>query len=342
MDSEAIEEVAARWLVRRHSGRWTEADQAQLDMWLSQSTANRVSYIRLEAAWEHSARLKALGAGIPPGVIPDRGSWGYPRFFFRRGNEGKGRDPVRRARTKFRPAVAVGLLVVVAIAVGSYVLKVDSVHGDRYSTPVGGLQTIPLADGSRITLNTDTQIRIALSATEREINLDRGEAYFIVAKDRSRPFVVEAGNKRVTAVGTRFSVRREADDVQVVVTEGTVRLTPSNGSLPQIPTAVSAGAVAQTLKGEVLVRENAAPEAEQLLNWRTGFVTFRDAALADAVAEFNRYSARKIVIRDPSIAAIKIGGNFRSTDTDAFLRLLQKGFPVAVEQRDDGVVLTRR
>src|SRR6267378_5527710 len=80
MKSERVEELASRWFARRQSAAWTDADQAIFDAWLEKHPAHRIAYIRLDAAWNHAARLKALGAGVPPGVIPPRGSWGDTRF----------------------------------------------------------------------------------------------------------------------------------------------------------------------------------------------------------------------------------------------------------------------
>jgi len=92
--------------------------------------------------------------------------------------------------------------------------------GTRYSTPVGEIASVPMRDGSKVTLNTDSQIRVTLTDSERRVDLKYGEAFFEVSKDPKRPFVVNAGGKRVIAVGTQFSVRRDANDIQVVVTEG--------------------------------------------------------------------------------------------------------------------------
>jgi transmembrane sensor len=159
-----------------------------------------------------------------------------------------------------------------------------------------------------------------------------------VAKDPARPFVVLVGDRRVVAVGTQFSVRRNADGIRVVVAEGLVRLEGAGSSDAELP----AGAIAQTLGTAVMVHKQVAREVEQLLSWRTGHIMFRDTALAEAVAEFNRYNARKILIADPTIADIRIGGSFRSDNVPAFLWLLQHGFPVTVEQRGNDTVLSGR
>jgi transmembrane sensor len=363
MNSDKIEEAAARWLARRESDSLTDAEQAAFDAWLEQRTEHRIAYIRLEAAWNHSERMRALGAGVTPGVIPPRGTWGDQNFFSGGSRETQPPPPTpasepvqmaelsaadnlraadsariaRRGTALRHLAVAASLLLV--IAGGSlYVYNSGIFSGDRYSTSVGGLDTERLADGSNVTLNTDSRIRVALADKERRIALDKGEAFFEVAHDPNRPFIVDVGNKRVIAVGTQFSVRvisaeAGADDIRVAVTEGKVRFEDI---------IIPAGSVAQTAKSQVLVRETAAPEVEQLLSWRKGYVVFRDTPLADAVAEFNRYNTRKIVIENPGIAAIRIGGNFRSNNTDAFLWLLQSGFPVTADVSDDKVILRSR
>ncbi len=376
MDSAAVEEAAARWFWKRDSGDWTDADQARFDAWLHGATAHRIAYIRLKAGWKGAARMQALGAGIPAGVIPSPGAWG-DRYFpggaaynglapaDDRGLAGTSSSELSlpkvlpSAGTGAHPAVrnwAFAAAALLMLATGLYIHNADLLHGHQYSTPIGGLDTVPLADGSRITLNTDTRIRVELSDTERRIELDKGEAFFEVAKDPARAFVVQVNDKRVTAVGTRFSVRRVGDgaragEIEVVVTEGRVKLeqgppafVPGSKAGPAVgsATALDAGAVARTSRTEVLVRQGLAPEAEQLLSWRTGFLVFEATTLADAVAEFNRYSTRKIVVADPSIAALRIGGNFRSSNTDAFLWLLQNGFPVDVQYHDNRIVLTRR
>jgi transmembrane sensor len=204
-----------------------------------------------------------------------------------------------------------------------------------------------LADGSRITLNTDSLIRVALTDAERHVELGQGEAFFEISKDAARPFVVRAGSKRVVAVGTKFSVRREGNEVQVVVTEGKVRVENhklSHGYRPDGSDDVflTPGSIARADDSGVLVQRKTLSEAEQRLTWRTGLLMFRDQTLGDAAAEFNRYNLRKIVVREPSIAALKIEGNFRATNVEAFVRLLESAFPVRAERQADQIVVAAK
>jgi transmembrane sensor len=246
-------------------------------------------------------------------------------------------------RRRLALAAAATLLFVAGIS--AYLAFAPS--GERFTTPIGGIASVPMADGSNVTLNTDSQIRIALTDTERRVELGHGEAFFEVSKDPNRPFVVRAGNKRVIAVGTKFAVRREGDDIEIVVTEGKVRIedgaagrdSRADGSADVFLTP---GSIARADEAGVLVQRRTLPEAEEQLSWRTGWLMFRNQELADAIAEFNRYNVRKIVLQDPAISSLKIEGNFRATNVEAFVRLLESGFPVRAEVHADQILLTAK
>jgi transmembrane sensor len=353
-NSAEIEATAATWFAKREGGDWHAADQAELEAWLDSSTAHRIAFIRIMTAWERSGRLNALGAGVPAGTIPPRDAWGFAppskaptsRAPRERVESVAGPEPAAAPPISNIPCVRVSLravaaLLIVAVAAGT-VWYVSTNHTNSYRTQIGALATVPLSDGSKVTLNTDSQIHVELNPTMRRVKLDRGEAFFDVSKDGARPFVVEIADKRVIAVGTQFSVRRDDDDIRVLVTEGRVWIERRGIASTGAQTQLAAGSEARTSHAAVLIDRPAPAQVEQLLSWRTGYIAFHDTALADAVAEFNRYSARKIFIEDPAIAGIRIGGNFRSGDVDAFLWLLQSGFPINVEQRSDRIILTKR
>ncbi|TMN16568.1 FecR domain-containing protein, partial [Pseudoxanthomonas sp. X-1] len=213
----------------------------------------------------------------------------------------------------------------------------------RYASALGQLQPVALSDGSRATLSSDSLIEVALSAARRRIALERGEAYFEVAKDADRPFVVEAGARRAVAVGTRFSVRRDGTTTRVIVTEGTVRLeSDAHGDRPTPTTLLPAGSIAIAGPDGVLVRSVPLAEAEAALDWRGGLLSFRDTALREAVAEFNRYNARKLVVADAGAGALRVSGTFQWDNADGFVRLLERGFPVHAERRPGTVLLHSR
>lgn len=350
MNAEQIEQCAADWFEKRLSGQWSEVDERALQTWLTASPAHEIQYLRIESAWQHLARLKAVGAGVPADQIPPRHSWGDVRFF-------RGTTPLPPSIPTATPSsvqkplkTAAGARSLFAVAaalvaaVGGAYLYQTYAGIDQYATPVGGLQNLSLQDGSHITLNTDTRLRASVGAHERRVELIRGEAFFDVAKDAQRPFVVEAGDRRIVAVGTQFSVRRDGEEVRVVVTEGKVRIEKTQDATSGRTEAplLTAGAVVQTSRTNMQIREEGGAHVEKLLSWRSGYVNFENVPLTEAVAEFNRYRESKILIEDPSIEGLRIGGNFRSSSSEAFLAVLESGFAIDVQRRDGDIVLKGR
>jgi transmembrane sensor len=343
-NSDEVEAAAARWFAKRESGAWELADEAKLQSWLDVATAHRIAFLRIASAWERSGRLTALGAGVPKGAIPSPDSWSFSNSsgIAPLGLDGsRSRGEPRRSGLRMGRISAVAALLLIGATLGVF-WYVKTPGTRAYSTTTGALSTVPLADGSKITLNTDSLVHVALAPAIRRVTLDQGEAFFDVSKDAARPFVVEAADKRVTAVGTQFSVRREHDDIHVLVAEGRVTIQPNVRDPTAVGTVLTEGTEAWSSRANVRIDRVSQVQIEQLLSWRTGHLIFHDTTLADAVADFNRYSARKITIADPSIAGIRIGGDFRAGDIDAFLWLLEDGFPIRVERLSERVVLRRR
>ncbi len=349
-----IEEQAATFLQKRDTGPWTPADEAALSAWKEASIAHLVAYLRIEAAWEAMGRLKALGAGLPHRQAPT------PEAITAAASPNLSEQPSasptlaesdpaiahRRHPAYKTVAVAASLLVMAGLAFGGYQRWFQ---GDSYATPVGGVASVLLEDGSHITLNTDSRVRVVLGATERHVDLTQGEAFFEVAKDSRRPFVVQAKGTRIIAVGTQFSVRREAgNQVQVLVTEGKVRIAPvdaNHGSYTLFPgpqrDMLTAGEAAHIGNDGLKVREEPALQAEDALAWRDGYLVFRDTSLAEAVAEFNRYSVYQIVVQDPEIGAMPLTGKFRATNSEAFINLLERTFHIQAQTASGEIILSR-
>ncbi|HEX7115089.1 MAG TPA: FecR domain-containing protein [Steroidobacter sp.] len=339
-----IEDRATELLQRRECGNWSREDEAELTRWLEESTANRVAFLRAEAAWEAMGRLKALGAGLLRRTVPT------PEALEALQVGSVGERAARPAGSRYfrKVGIAATILVAVGLALAGSVLWFT---GERYATPIGGVASVPLADGSRITLNSDSRVRVLFSERERYISLVRGEVYFEVAPDSNRPFVVDAGDRRVVAVGTKFAVRRETDELRVVVTEGRVRV--ENAEVPSVdepklatdqrnPSQLiaSAGSVVRARQDEVIVNRHAPDEAEEILSWRNGYLSFRATPLKDAVAEFNRYNTRQIVIADENLAAMQLTGKFRATNNEAFVNLLQQTYGIEVMRTESRIVLS--
>lgn len=344
MSSEEIEARAGQWLARRDGSDWSQQDEVALEQWLEQSTAHVVAFVRLETAWAEAKRLKALAGGVEPGTVPSVDEWQLSRFFDPAAGAAslapaKPASPANhgRARGLRYWAVAASVLIAIALAFTRFWPSATS-----YSTPVGGIVSVPMSDGSEVTLNTDSRIRLDVTETQRLVELQQGEAFFDVAKDPSRPFIVTAGSKRVVAVGTKFSVRRERNELRVFVTEGRVRVEDAApvASVHDAVLTLSAGSLARGEDDALLVQKKTVPEIERHLSWRTGYLIFRDTPLAEAVAEFNRYNSQQIVIDEPRVAEIRVSGKFRPTQYEAFGRLMQEGFAVRMHRVGGDIVLS--
>jgi transmembrane sensor len=327
----AIEERAARWLQKRDDAGWSVEDDAHLSQWLDADTNHRVAFLRLEAAWGELSRLRAVGAGFPRGRVPSVEELDAALSLPDRAQEG--RDGRKSRALSFLWAALAACLI--GSIVGGVYYSTHSVRVESYATAVGGLESVPLEDGSNIRLSSATLLHVRLGSAQRRIDLAQGEAFFEVARDASRPFVVNAGSGRAIAVGTGFSVRRDGDRFRVVVIEGTVRV--ENAVATRL---LPAGSIAHVDGNDIVVQTATLSDAESLLSWRSGYVVFHETALADAVAELNRYNQRKIVIGDPRIAAIRLSGRFRSTNIDSFSRLLQQSFPIRAREAPEGIVLS--
>jgi transmembrane sensor len=338
MSSTEIEASAAAWFAKRESEGWAAEQQSELDAWLDQSTAHRIAFLRVSEAWKRFGELDAMAADRTHGAIPARGAWvlginvpngavpGVPRGL-----------AAPRALLHRISSRAAAMVLIVLAAVGLTFLYVAN-RATSYQTEVGQTRSVALEDGSHVTLDTGSRIEVALREGERRIDLINGDAYFEVAKDPKRPFVVSMNRARVVAVGTQFYITRGDNAVIILVTEGTIRLERD----AQSPQQVSAGSEARLDATGLRISRPTDMEVQEMLEWRNGYLLFRDTALVEAVAKFNRYVSKKMFIEDPALDGIHIGGHFRLNDVQGFLWLLKSGFPVNVDERSERIVLTKR
>lgn len=317
-----IESSAADWLARLDRPNAPASEHADFEAWCRADPRHLAAYLRLLAVWHRLDVLKEPAAPV----------------------SARGRTPVRR-RVFLPLALAAGLAAVAAgLAWWHWSAPLGKAVGAQvYTTAVGELEHIRLADGSVVVLNTDSELRVQLRAHERDIILIRGEATFEVAPDKSRPFIVIAGRTAARAVGTVFNVEKAAGSVEVLVTKGVVAVGPPQGTVTDrfALAIVDAGQVAIAASSRVKVESLDHEEIARRLAWHDGMLLFNGQSLAEVAAEFNRYNERKLVIGDPAVGRLRIGGYFRATDLESFVRVLQERFGI-VAIREGARTLLRR
>jgi transmembrane sensor len=317
-----IEEEAAAWIWRMDSTVVAVADRQAFDAWLRQDPRHRRAAAKLSAVWSaldglaEAKRDEKIATFAKSAQLP---LLHHPRHWW------------------FAAAA-----VLAAAAIGATWLQQGS-ELQTLATAVGQQRNVTLADGSIVTLNTNTIVETDLRRHTREIYLRKGEAHFQVAHDRSRPFLVHAGDAVVRAVGTAFEVRVLTDQhVDVVVNEGRVEV-QTTAPLPASPTstyprpaaattvrALNAGERLSTASRDYAVTPVTPQQLSSELAWREGAIIFDGEPLSEAIAEIERYSDARIVISDPAIAGLRVGGRFRTGNLQEFFDALQTALPVSI------------
>lgn len=317
-ERQAIDEKASAFVVRLRSGVDANERQAIFE-WIGADPHHAVAFARMEAAWEAGERLRA---SPPPIEAPHAAA------------ETGGKPRVSR-----RILVGGGLAASVA-TIGATVAWRYASDVDLHHTRLGERRIITLADGSRIHLNTASAVEVAMRKHSRRIRLVKGEALFEVAHDPGRPFLVDAGAARLRAVGTAFNVRIRDTVVELTVTEGVVAVAEDTVDVhrPDVSKIVAgggavigSGAMAPTALDPAILRQRTA--------WQDGVIELDGETLAQAVAEFNRYRDPPIIIGDPRLANLRVGGRFEVDEAEKFLVAVEGSFPIRVIPAADGSIL---
>lgn len=326
--SQEIDAVAAEWVARLNGESYPEEVQAQLDAWLAGDPRRLGAYAKARAVYSRLRRAKALGPqfGTDDDADEDQAA-AAPSFSAR---------PSRRHVFQVGGAVAASLAAVGVAATWSLG------RSRRYGTRLGEVHIVPLADGSTVTLNTASKMAVDYTDAGRNIRLLEGEALFDVAKDATRPFVVQAGDTTVRAVGTSFTVRRLPDrPVQVLVRQGVVAISRRTAPTAE-PVLVSANMRAEAV-GDVAVQAVSVAPAEvgRALAWREGMLSFEDKRLDEAAAEFARYSGERIIIEDRVVAAMTITGAFAANNPIGFSKAAATALDLNASESNGQIILRR-
>jgi transmembrane sensor len=324
---QAIEAEAARLYLKARASDGAD-DWKEAYAWVALDAAHGFAFAKAEAGWDLTERLRELPEG--------RGDTSAPAVV--RDDPGQDVTPDDNGKPLIGRRGFLAGLTVAAASVGVVTTVALRLMGtvDHYRTALGETRTVRLADGSLAHLNTNSSIEVALRDDIRAIKLLKGEARFDVAHDAKRPFVVDADGTLVRAVGTMFNVRLRPDVTELTVIEGIVAVRNGDSAVRRI----ESGRSAAVRSGSIAVTYLEPARIKQRIAWQDGMVEFDGDTLAQAVEEFNRYRATPLVIGDPAIASMRVGGAFRLDRSQDFVHALESGFGVrAVPGNDNSIIL---
>lgn len=326
--------AAADWIMREDAGLMTPEALAARDEWLAEHPDHVAAY---DLGRQRIDRFDALAAD--PRILALSASALVSR---RR----RGRPVIWRTAAAFAAvAVLAGAGLVgaprdrLATPLAAAVEQVVHPGAPVYRTAVGERSTTTLPDGSVVTLNTDTVLRVAFTDKVRGVRLVRGQALFDVAHGKRTPFEVYAGDRVVTAVGTVFDVRLQGDAVKVALVEGRVRVRragPAAPTSPRVEVAMSAGELLEARPATPMRVQNI--DVAREISWRSGMLVFDETPLSEAVAELNRYSRHGLVIEDPAIGGFRVSGGFKTGEMDRFAKTVEEILPVNGTTDADGTI----
>lgn len=317
-DRDARRREAASWFARLNQKRVTASDIQAFGQW-RRDAQNAAAYARIETLWLAAETL-----------ADDADAKAMTQDALARA------DIARRGRKRlakvFVPIGAVAGALVLAVATGLWTTRAPV-----YQTGFGERRVVSLPDGSRVTLDTESRIRVKFSAETRAVDLAGGQAFFDVVGNPARPFIVTAGDAHVVAVGTRFGVRRSGDGALVTLVQGQVEIGDKNNDAPRW--RLTPGQQVRTSTPGSPVRN---VDASAETSWTTGRLIFDGDTIEDATAEVNRYSREKVLVAAPDVASIPVSGAFNAGDVESYVSALTALYPVVADRSRPGQILIRQ
>ncbi len=300
---------AGVWVARLHGDQRNAQTEAGFRQWLSAHPLNGQAFELAPDVWEDAPELRR--------VVP---------FAYK--------APVRSRRKVLIPAMLATAVAAMAVVAHWWPRDIQ--------TGVGEQRLLTLEDGSRIYLNTATRVAVRYGRDRRDIELKTGEALFDVARDAARPFVVQAGDRRVTALGTSFAVRHDARRTAVVLVTGKVAVEARKDASAHRDVAADAAVTLRPGQRLTIVDhkpELDTPELDSAIAWRRGQVVLKDTLLSEAADEMNRYSASRLVVEEPEAARLRVDGLFQAGDSESFAHVVALTYGLTVAERADLIVL---
>lgn len=342
-ERDPVHVAAAQWFARLQDPRVSLELTLSWQRWMAEDVRNARAFARMEEVWNTLSEVSPEPVASPA-ASGDSYDGSMPLSDFKRPSF------AHRHRAAFAVAASVLMAVLLTVAMMSRSGLIGQSGAEMLRTAIGENRSVRLTDGSRVVLGGGTEIQIVLRQDSRHISLLKGEAFFKVAKDASRPFIVSAGNAAVTAVGTAFNVRRREDQVAVAVIEGRVVVERSSRLVPLpllrefrpklVPVRVAAGQ--KTLVDELGVeRATELADPSSATAWQTGRLAYESEPLRYVLADVNRYAIKPIVAEDQSIGSLSITGTVASDNVGEWIASLESAFGLVAEEESGRIVLRR-
>lgn len=321
-DVKRLEYEASEWIARLQADDVSAEDRARFEAWRSAHPAHAQAFERLMGTWRQFMAAGPLVRAVCFAQSVSESTDSYPRR----------RWPLAAA------AVAIFAVILAAL------FFARAPAGQSFATAVGEQVTLSLSDGSKMHLNSNSVASVQYSAAARVIRLEKGEAFFDVAHDARRPFWVGSGKSWIRAVGTAFNVYVRPGGVQVIVSQGVVKVgyaesarsgAPPDSALSGVSTAtLSAGQQADLLQSATSTRALSAEEVSRAVSWREGVLYFENQTLGDVVDAISRYTTMQLVIDDEQLRQLVVGGTFEANPqgAEALLVMLEQGFSLSVRR----------
>ncbi len=314
-EQEAALTTACRWQARIGGGDISPEDRADFEQWLKASEHNRQAFERAELLWFKLEGLRSSAWATNRKTPPDLAEAVEPSTIWMLG-----------WRLGHRATISIAAAIMLAVAI---ILISPSQKPTLYRTQVAQTEDVTLADGTQVSLGAETRLTASLSSSERLVVLQHGEAFFDVARDPTTPFLVTVGQVTIEVVGTAFAVRRSNRSVRVGIAEGEVAVS-ADGQTDKIMHLSAGEQVETNLKSGH--SEVSALDARQIAAWRWGELVYRNAPLAEIIADVNRYFDGQLTISDPAAADLTLNAVFNTDDITGVLHTLEEALPIRVRQ----------
>lgn len=358
---QSSEAVAAQYIARLYSGELTDAEEQRLSKWRLETVENEIIFQEMLNLWDLSQHLYQpiqvrAKRKTPWFLAASLAAMAWLVSFYFQGSLSQ------------LPEQDIKVVNTAADMKSSQLNKLSNAQANisrqevgpenrpkrsgldtnYFYTDVGEVKDLTLPDGTQVTLNTATVLSVSFESGKRQVSMLEGEAFFDVAKDPNRPFIIDTGTQRIQVIGTKFNVRKEEQGVKVAVVEGKVRVARVQPQVSGTVELVSqdylleAGVIGSfSLTAEVVAAADL-ERAHAAQDWRRGVFKFDDVYLAEVIKELNRYRKKKIRMADESASSLRVSGVFHVSDNSALLQALEDILPITFTDTGAEILLKKR